>query len=226
MRVQNLPLLLLSVILLLASKPSIASLYQSFDADLTTDSQSIAQTQHSQQLSPIPILEKDSQEDTTLQKDNLKEFEQVVTELRQLRKELSPHIELISNDEIKRIINQNSFLTYILINNFIRTSPLKHMQFEQDLSRNILKNRLGLNNETLELSKDLLKPVLVGTAIAIPAGYYAMNKWLEGFAYRISFHWWIFAIAVVVSVAIALLTVGLQASKAALANPIKSLRTE
>lgn len=155
------PFLLLSVILLLASRPSIASLYQSFDADLTTDSQSIAQTQHSQQLSPIPTLEKDSQEDATLQKDNLREFEQVVTELWQLRKELNAHIELISSDEIKRIFDKNSFLTYILINNFIRTSPLNYMQFEQDLSRDILKNKLSLNSEASEISKDLLMDLVV-----------------------------------------------------------------
>lgn len=161
MRVQNFPFILLPAILLLASKYSIATLNQSLDGELTTDSQSIAQTQHSQQLSPIPILEKDSQEDTTLQKDNSKEFEQVVTELWQLRKELNAHIELISSDEIKRIFNKTSFLTYILINNFINTSPLNHMQFEQDLSRDILKNRLGLNNETLELSKDLLKDLVI-----------------------------------------------------------------
>lgn len=84
----------------------------------------------------------------------------------------------------------------------------------------------SIQNIVLLLSKDLLKPVLVGTMIAIPIGYYAMNKWLEGFAYRISFHWWMFAIAVVVAVTIALLTVGLQALKAANANPVKSLRTE
>jgi putative ABC transport system permease protein len=76
------------------------------------------------------------------------------------------------------------------------------------------------------LSKDLLKPVLIGTLIAMPVGYYAMNKWLEGFAYRVSFEWWMFAVAIVTAMAIALLTVGLQALKAALANPIKSLRTE
>jgi putative ABC transport system permease protein len=84
----------------------------------------------------------------------------------------------------------------------------------------------SVQNIVLLLSKDLLKPVLVGTLIAMPVGYYAMNKWLQGFAYRIDFHWWMFAIAIVVAVAIALLTVGFQAVKAAIANPVKSLRTE
>lgn len=84
----------------------------------------------------------------------------------------------------------------------------------------------SVQNIVLLLSKDLLKPVLIGTLIAMPVGYYAMNKWLQGFAYRIDFHWWMFAIAIIVAVSIALLTVGFQALKAAIANPVKSLRTE
>jgi len=84
----------------------------------------------------------------------------------------------------------------------------------------------SVHNIVLLLSKDLLKPVLTGTLIAVPVSYYAMNQWLQGFAYRISFHWWMFAIAVTAAVTIALLTVGFQAVKAAVANPIESLRTE
>jgi putative ABC transport system permease protein len=84
----------------------------------------------------------------------------------------------------------------------------------------------SVENIVLLLSKDLLKPVLVGTIIALPVGYYAMNKWLEGFAYRISFSWWMFVLAAFAAVSIALLTVGFQAIKAAIANPVKSLRTE
>ena len=84
----------------------------------------------------------------------------------------------------------------------------------------------SVRNICFLLSGDLLKPVLMGTLIAIPVGYYAMSKWLEGFAYRISFQWWMFAVAILTAMMIALLTVGLQALKAALANPIKSLRTE
>lgn len=84
----------------------------------------------------------------------------------------------------------------------------------------------SVQNIVLLLSKDLLKPVLVGTIIAIPLGYYFMNKWLQGFAYRVNFQWWMFVVAVVTAVTIAMLTVGMQAMKAALANPVKSLRTE
>ena len=84
----------------------------------------------------------------------------------------------------------------------------------------------SIQNIVLLLSKDLLKPVLMGTLIALPLGYYFMHRWLESFAYRIEFQWWMFALAIGLAVFIALVTVGVQAMKAALANPIKSLRTE
>lgn len=84
----------------------------------------------------------------------------------------------------------------------------------------------SISNILLLLSKELLKPVLLATAIGIPVGYYAMHRWLENFAYRTSLHWWIFALAAFVTIAIALFTVSFKALKAALANPVKSLRTE
>ena len=84
----------------------------------------------------------------------------------------------------------------------------------------------SVQNIVVLLSKDLLKPVMVGTVIAIPLGYYAMDKWLQNFAYRISFHWWMFAVAIVAAIMIAVVTVSFQAIKAAVANPVKSLRTE
>ncbi len=84
----------------------------------------------------------------------------------------------------------------------------------------------SVENIVFLLSKDLLKPVLLGTIIAIPAGYLIMQKWLQGFAYRTNIHWWLFAMAALVAVLIALITVSVQAVKAALANPVKSLRTE
>lgn len=76
------------------------------------------------------------------------------------------------------------------------------------------------------LSKDFLKLVLIAIIIASPIAYYFMDKWLQDFAYRITISWWIFALAGFTAVAIALLTVSYQAIKAAMANPVKSLRTE
>ncbi|WP_221622327.1 ABC transporter permease [Larkinella rosea] len=76
------------------------------------------------------------------------------------------------------------------------------------------------------LSKDFLKLVLVAFGIAIPITWYAMNQWLDGFSYRIGISWWIFALAGVTATLIALLTVSFHTLKAALMNPVKSLRSE
>ena len=78
----------------------------------------------------------------------------------------------------------------------------------------------------LLLTKDLLKPVIIATCIAMPIGYWAMNKWLQNFAYKISVNGWVFVWAALITFLIALLTVSLKAVQAARANPVKSLRTE
>ena len=78
----------------------------------------------------------------------------------------------------------------------------------------------------LLLSKDLLKPVLIATCIALPVGYWATEKWLQNFAYKTSLSWWVFLIAAITTFGIAFITVCFKAIKAAMANPVKSLRTE
>lgn len=76
------------------------------------------------------------------------------------------------------------------------------------------------------LSKDFVRLVLIALVIAGPLAWWMMRNWLQSFAYRIEINWWVFAIAGIVAICIALLTVGFQAVKAALSNPVKSLRTE
>ncbi len=76
------------------------------------------------------------------------------------------------------------------------------------------------------LAKDFLKIVIASFVIASPIAWWAMNQWLADFAYRIDIQWWIFALAGAAAVAIAFLTVGFESVKAALANPVKSLRSE
>ena len=76
------------------------------------------------------------------------------------------------------------------------------------------------------LSKDFLKLVMVAALIAFPVAWWAMSKWLQDFAYRINISWWIFIIAGVITLLIALVTVSFKAIKAAITNPVKSLRTE
>lgn len=79
---------------------------------------------------------------------------------------------------------------------------------------------------TALLAKDFLRLVIIAILIASPLAYYLMHEWLKDFAYRINIQWWIFAIAAVSAVVIAFLAVGFQSVKAALANPVKSLRSE
>ena len=76
------------------------------------------------------------------------------------------------------------------------------------------------------LSKDFLILVGIAALIAFPVAWYAMDNWLKDFAYRINIQWWVFILAGVIAALIAFLTVSFQAIKAAIANPVKSLRTE
>ncbi|HNV28358.1 MAG TPA: ABC transporter permease [Cyclobacteriaceae bacterium] len=76
------------------------------------------------------------------------------------------------------------------------------------------------------LSKDFMKLVLASILLSMPVAYYVMDNWLKGFEYRITIQWWIFVLAACGAVIIALLTISFQAIKAALENPVKSLRSE
>jgi putative ABC transport system permease protein len=79
---------------------------------------------------------------------------------------------------------------------------------------------------TALLSKDFLKLVLIAVVIAVPLAWYFTDKWLQDFAYHIDIEWWIFAVASVLALIIALMTVSVQAIKAAVQNPVSSLRSE
>jgi putative ABC transport system permease protein len=84
----------------------------------------------------------------------------------------------------------------------------------------------SVTNITAMLSRDFLMLVLIAIVIAAPIAWYAMNKWLMDYAYRAELHWWLIAIAGGAAVVIAFLTISFQSIKAALANPVKSLRSE
>jgi putative ABC transport system permease protein len=76
------------------------------------------------------------------------------------------------------------------------------------------------------LSKDFLKLVAIAIVIGSPVAYLLMNKWLREFAYRISIDWWMFLVSGLLAIGIALITVSFQAIRAAVSNPVKSLRSE
>jgi putative ABC transport system permease protein len=76
------------------------------------------------------------------------------------------------------------------------------------------------------LSGDFLKLVFAAIVIASPVGWFVMNKWLEDFAYRIHIEWWIFVLAGGLAILIAFITISFQSVRAAVANPVNSLRSE
>ena len=76
------------------------------------------------------------------------------------------------------------------------------------------------------LSKDFLKLVILSSLISFPIAWWLMHNWLQNFAYRVQINWWVFIVAAVLAIVIALFTISFQAIKAALSNPVKSLRTE
>ncbi|MCF6402095.1 ABC transporter permease [Chitinophaga filiformis] len=84
----------------------------------------------------------------------------------------------------------------------------------------------SVSNIVTLLTSDFLKIVIISIALSVPVAWYIMNRWLEDYAYRININWGVFIMAGGLAVAIALLTVSFQAIKAALANPVRSLRTE
>ena len=87
---------------------------------------------------------------------------------------------------------------------------------------------LGANALQLSamVSRNFILLVMIAFVIAIPAAWLATDKWLQHFAYKINLSWWVFVMASVLTIAIALVTVSFQSIRAALANPVKSLRSE
>lgn len=79
---------------------------------------------------------------------------------------------------------------------------------------------------TAMLSKEFVKLIVIAALISFPITWYAMNKWLQDFAYRVTIQWWVFVLAGCIALVVALVTISFQSVKAALANPVKSLRSE
>ncbi len=79
---------------------------------------------------------------------------------------------------------------------------------------------------TALVSKDFIKLIIVAMIIACPAAWYFMNQWLQNFAYRTTIAWWVFVVPGIIALLIAFITVSSQIIKVAIANPVKSLRTE
>ncbi|HLX90450.1 MAG TPA: ABC transporter permease [Puia sp.] len=91
-----------------------------------------------------------------------------------------------------------------------------------------IRKVLGANLETILvlISKDFLRLIIISMVVASPIAYWIMTKWLQDFAYRISISWWMIAVAGLAATVISLITISFQSIKAAIANPVKSLRTD
>jgi putative ABC transport system permease protein len=91
-----------------------------------------------------------------------------------------------------------------------------------------IRKVLGANISTIVtmLSKDFIKLVLISIIIATPLAWWAMQKWLQSFAYRQNIQWWVIAVAGFAAIIIAFITISFQSIKAALSNPVNSLRSE
>jgi len=76
------------------------------------------------------------------------------------------------------------------------------------------------------LSKEFILLVLIAMLIAAPLSYLAMTKWMENYQYKTDISWWVFALSALIAITITLITISFQTVKAALANPVKSLRSE
>lgn len=141
-------------------------------------------------------------------------------------KDLKNYREYESVSKWKQIILFGAVLT-ILISCF-GLFGLSVLSAEKRMKEIGIRKVLGASVNTIvrSLSMDFVKLVLISLVIAIPLSYWAADKWLQNFPYRISLGWWLFAAAAVLVVLIALVTISFQSVKAAVANPVKSLKSE
>ncbi|MFT3911721.1 MAG: ABC transporter permease [Ferruginibacter sp.] len=126
----------------------------------------------------------------------------------------------------KKIISSAALIAILI--SALGLFALTTLSVQQRIKEIGIRKVLGASvaNITAILSKDFLKLVCIALLIGSPIAWWAMNKWLQDFAYRINISWWIFGLAGLIILTIAFITVSFQAIKAAIANPVKSLRTE
>jgi putative ABC transport system permease protein len=131
-----------------------------------------------------------------------------------------------SDEKLGSVFSKFSFIALFIT--CIGLFAISILTIEQRTKEIGIRKVLGatVTNIVTILLKDFLKLVLIAATIAFPIGWFTMHKWLQDFAYRINISWWIFIIAGLIAVVIAFITISFQAIKAALSNPVESLRTE
>jgi putative ABC transport system permease protein len=126
----------------------------------------------------------------------------------------------------QQLFNLFTFLSIII--NVLGLVGLLSLMIEQRAKEIGIRKVLGasIRDISFTLSKDFLLLIIVAFFIAAPVAWFLMNKWLQDFAYRTTISWWVFAVAVIAAIIVTSVAVAFQTIKAALANPVKSLRTE
>ncbi|MFZ1799193.1 MAG: ABC transporter permease [Chitinophagaceae bacterium] len=167
------------------------------------------------------------------------ETKQALTDLEKICKNLNPefpftyqfsdlqYARLYKSEQIvSRLSNYFAFLAIFI--SCLGLFGLAMFTAEQRNKEIGIRKVLGASPKNIVtlLSSNFLNPVFISLVIAFPVAWLAAQKWLHGFAYRIHISWWIFLVAGITAILIALLTVSFQAIKAAIANPVKSLRSE
>ncbi len=141
---------------------------------------------------------------------------------------LDEHIASLYKNEkrTQQLFNLFTFLSIMI--NVLGLVGLLSFMVEQKTKEIGVRKVLGASVRSISfmLSKDFLRLIVVAFFIAAPVAWLLMNKWLQDFAYRTTVSWWIFAIAIAAATLVTCIAVGFQAIKAAMANPVKSLRTE
>ncbi|HYJ64598.1 MAG TPA: FtsX-like permease family protein, partial [Parafilimonas sp.] len=141
---------------------------------------------------------------------------------------LDEHIASLYKNEKRTQQLFNLFTILSIVINVLGLVGLLSFMIEQKTKEICIRKVLGASIKDISfiLSKDFLKLIIVAFFIAAPVAWFFMNKWLQDFAYRTSISWWVFAVAVLAALVVTCIAVGFQTIKAALANPVKSLRTE
>ncbi|HYK44370.1 MAG TPA: FtsX-like permease family protein, partial [Parafilimonas sp.] len=141
---------------------------------------------------------------------------------------LDEHIASLYKNEkrTQQLFNVFTFLSIVI--NVLGLVGLLSFMIEQKTKEIGIRKVLGASVKDISfiLSKDFLRLIVIAFFIAAPAGWLLMNKWLQDFAYRTTISWWVFVAAVVAALLVTGIAVGFQTIKAAVANPVKSLRTE
>jgi putative ABC transport system permease protein len=136
--------------------------------------------------------------------------------------------EKLHRKELRQLTLFNAFALVVLLISCFGLFGLATFAAEVRIKEIGVRKILGASVGSIVhlLSKDFLKLILIAFIVASPIAWWATHKWLENFAYHINIDWWVFPIAGFITLFIALLTVSFQAVKAAVVNPVKSLRTE